>query len=353
VARCLQRKQSTLTATLAVTRDLQPPDASAAPQGGAPGGVHTVHSAVPSPSFPTTGTDCADIWPSLLANGPPGLLQVACDQCGVFGRHVVAARAIPAAGEMVLLEEPLAVLKPGAAVAGCPEQSDEWLLTHALLAQGKRAQWTRAYVTDRRAESIEQSAALPWLASHFQCPEHDVLAVFRAVANNAFSLDTAVLRIKYGAAFFAEAALLNHSCAPNCHSRRMGGNMAVFTCRPVAAGEELSHSYIPHDLLLAPEPVRAAHLHFRCECARCCREREVASFSPLSRLFLSSALSRARARRRAYSHSLQHKGLAASVPHSGFNVPVAMSLSPPPPPLSRSPSIVPCRSRQPPRSMTH
>lgn len=54
-----------------------------------------------------------------------------------------------------------------------------------------------------------------------------------------------VLRIKYGAAFFAEAALLNHACAPNCQSRRMGGNMAIFSTRPIRAGEELTHSVLP------------------------------------------------------------------------------------------------------------
>ena len=49
--------------------------------------------------------------------------------------------------------------------------------------------------------------------------------------------------------------------------------MAVFSARAIRAGEEVTHTYIPHDVLLAPEPVRAAHLHFKCECARCVMER--------------------------------------------------------------------------------
>ena len=153
-----QRKQHLLTATLAVTRDLQQHDKSAAPAC-PPGAAQTDHSTTVSSPAPTasSGGDSGDPWPSFLANGSPGLLQIARDERGVFGRHILAAHAIPMTGEMVLLEEPLAVLKPGAAVAECPEQTDEWLITHALLAQGKRAQWARAYVTDKRAESVEQS----------------------------------------------------------------------------------------------------------------------------------------------------------------------------------------------------
>ena len=253
-----QKKRHTLIASLDVICDHC--EAGAAPSdASAPAGRVEANDA-PAPE-------------AFLSNGPPELLRVAHDAEGVFGRHVRLTRPIDAAGELLLLEEAVALLKPGAAVAGCPEQSDEWLLTHALLEQGKRSAWASEYVMDKRDDSLEKSSALPWLSAQFACEESDVLAVFRAVANNAFSLDSAVMRIKYGAAFFSEAALFNHSCSPNCHSRRMGGNMAMFSSRPIAAGEELTHSYIPHDLLLSPEPMRAAHLHFRCECARCTHER--------------------------------------------------------------------------------
>ena len=212
-----RKKSRLLTASLTVLRDLN---------------ALTAHSplAEDAACAPSSGTEAApshDRPVRHLSSGVPGLLRVELDPTGVFGRYIVAERAIRA-GEMLLLEEPLVLLKPGHAVDGCPEQSDEWLLTFALLEMGKRREWAGAYVTDKRAESIERSPAVPWLAARFGCSEHDVLTVFRAVANNAFSLDSAVMRIKYGAAFYAEAALLNHSCQPNCHSRRMGGNMAIF-----------------------------------------------------------------------------------------------------------------------------
>jgi len=271
----VQKKLRTLTASLVVLKDLQrrgteDPDQHSSLPSAAPQEKSTSPSAPPGEEI-TSRRD--SVWQSdHLTSGTPELLQIAYDKSGVFGRHILVTRAILSAGEMLLLEFPTTKLEMGHTVAGCPEQSDEWLLTHALLAQGKRHQWSLSYVRDERGE-IEKSPAVSWLAAELGCSEHDVLAVFRTVANNAFSLDSAVLRIKYGAAFYTEAALLNHSCAPNCHSRRMGGVMAIFSSRAIDAGEELTHSYIPHDVLLAPEPVRAAHLHFRCECSRCCHER--------------------------------------------------------------------------------
>jgi hypothetical protein len=116
-----------------------------------------------------------------LSSGPPQLLRIEHDKHGVFGRHIVAARSISGTGQLLLLEEPLALLKPGATVLDCPEQSDEWLLTHALLLQGKREQWAQAYVTDKRSVSVENSQAVPWLASRFKCSQTDVLSVFRTV----------------------------------------------------------------------------------------------------------------------------------------------------------------------------
>ena len=202
---------------------------------------------------------------------------------------MVLSADVEAAGELLLFEAPLALAKPDFAfaaggeaelpfpLAGDSECVDQaWQLTYELLATGRRAEWARrAYVVEPKGKEVEAAPAVAWLAARFGCGAEDVLAVFRAVANNAFSLDTAVLRIKYGAAFFAAAAYLNHSCAPNCASRRMGGNMAVFAARDggLRAGQELTHSYIGAELLAAPEPTRAAHLHFVCACERCARER--------------------------------------------------------------------------------
>ncbi|EKX45580.1 hypothetical protein GUITHDRAFT_108453 [Guillardia theta CCMP2712] len=212
------------------------------------------------------------------------------------GRHVIASKRM-GEGELVWFEEPCAIVKPGMEIEGLPNQSDEWLLTYLLLQHGSDEAWSASYVTDARSAEIESNENVAWIAKEFGCSQKTVLSVFRAVANNAFSLDTALLRVKYGAAFYRAASYFNHSCFPNCFSRRMGGNMAMFTNRPCKQGEELTHSYLPVELLAAPIEVRAANLHFVCECERCRAERRELQSSPLRALgftkeFSSSELGR-------------------------------------------------------------
>lgn len=86
----------------------------------------------------------------------------------------------------------------------------------------------------------------------------------------------AVLRRRYGAGLFPWARTFNHACAPNCHSVRLGGNMALFATRAIRAGEELTHSYLPLAVLARPAALRRPHLHFPCSCARCKAEAEEA-----------------------------------------------------------------------------
>ena len=116
----------------------------------------------------------------------------------------------------------------------------------------------------------DEPEMVTWLCQNVaDCLPADVNAVFRVMTNNAFSLDTMVLRIAFGAAFFSKAAYFNHSCAPNALSLRMGGNMAIFAQRDIAVGEELTHSYIASHMLLTDRAKRAQHLHFTCSCVRC------------------------------------------------------------------------------------
>jgi len=191
------------------------------------------------------------------------------------GRHCVARRAITA-GTMLLLEAPLATtrdsMSDGLQLKG-DEGVTEWTLVHALLTKGYRSTWAHTFDTTGGAAPVpKDEVAVIWLAREHSCSTSDVEAVMEAVRHNAFGLETPVLAIEYGAAFYERAAKLNHDCDPCCFSCRLGSNMAVFTVRDVAAGEELTHSYLPPRLLVLPRRARRAHLHFACACERCVAE---------------------------------------------------------------------------------
>lgn len=68
---------------------------------------------------------------------------------------------------------------------------------------------------------------------------------------------------------------LNHSCMPNAlrGPGAQDGTIEVRALRPVAAGEELTISYVDEDVLLSPCEARRDRLEsrwlFRCQCQRC------------------------------------------------------------------------------------
>jgi SET and MYND domain-containing protein len=74
-----------------------------------------------------------------------------------------------------------------------------------------------------------------------------------------------------GGGVYPLAALLNHSCAPNCLLRYMqGGIVEIVAARNITEGEELTHSYVE---LVAPTQTRQERLKeiygFTCDCPRC------------------------------------------------------------------------------------
>jgi hypothetical protein len=77
-----------------------------------------------------------------------------------------------------------------------------------------------------------------------------------------------------GEGVYPQAAILNHSCNPNCIVRYKYGShgpiLELITIRDVSLGEELSHSYVDCAL---PKHRRIEHLNriygFRCDCFSC------------------------------------------------------------------------------------
>jgi len=196
------------------------------------------------------------------------------------GTHCRASRPIRA-GELVLCEAPLVTNRDACdAFPDDLSSTCEWQLTHALLKLGRRDDWARTF-----AGSVAGGASIPDsdtdLTERWLCDEHGVSAdtvraVYCAVANNAFALETPLIGMNYGSSFYSTAARFNHSCAPNCLSLRCGGNMLLVACVDIEQGDELTHSYISHTLLCLCKRDRVAHLHFgpHCRCSRCALEPE-------------------------------------------------------------------------------
>ena len=90
-----------------------------------------------------------------------------------------------------------------------------------------------------------------------------------AFGRNNFGVLNDLLSV-VGAGCYPRAAILNHSCAPNCALAFNGNAVEVRTMRAVAAGDELCHSYVE---LCQPTAARRAALSARygfvCDCARC------------------------------------------------------------------------------------
>ena len=198
---------------------------------------------------------------------------------GGRGVHCVASREIMP-GELVLLEAPLVSTQTEIADPALPSAEVEWYLTAALLGLGKSGKWAASFCCDARSSPDEETAQ--WLCSRNRCSLVDVAKLHRVVQSNAFGLESALLGVEYGAAFYEVACRFNHDCNPNCISIRIGGNMAIFTCSRVAAGTELRHSYLPPRLLILPRAFRASHLHFTCDCSRCANERSDDSLAALA-----------------------------------------------------------------------
>ena len=75
-----------------------------------------------------------------------------------------------------------------------------------------------------------------------------------------------------GAGLWPRAALLNHSCAPNCDWSVAGEMLSVRTQRPVAAGEELCHCYVDVQGTRAARGEALRARGFACACDRCAAE---------------------------------------------------------------------------------
>ncbi|CAK4129895.1 unnamed protein product [Aphanomyces euteiches] len=96
-----------------------------------------------------------------------------------------------------------------------------------------------------------------------------IMALFAQFNCNAFTLCT-LQQVPVGIGMFPDAALLNHSCAPNCILTFHKRQLQIRTIRDVSPGEELTISYIE---LMSSHTTRQEELlasyFFTCKCSRC------------------------------------------------------------------------------------
>jgi hypothetical protein len=98
----------------------------------------------------------------------------------------------------------------------------------------------------------------------------DLENILRRFSVNNFGIVNDMMRMT-GSGVYPLAALLNHSCAPNCILRYTGtGVLEVVASCEIAAGVELTHSYVD---LVSTTTTRQERLQttygFDCTCARC------------------------------------------------------------------------------------
>ena len=137
------------------------------------------------------------------------------------------------------------------------------LCTHSDALHGS---WVSA-VSEASAELVRM------LPEAYQLPVEELVALAARVNSNAYGIsDPSGLRnLNVGFGLFPFAAMLNHSCEPNCAFGGVaGGCQTIRAIKPIAEGDELCFGYIDlyQDVARRRDELEETK-HFLCECPRC------------------------------------------------------------------------------------
>jgi hypothetical protein len=201
------------------------------------------------------------------------------DRPGV-GRILITTRDF-AAGELVLRETPALTFHPDradellagflgaspevqAAVLEMPTPSLE-----ADLDMASSPKERESVLAARKKRVASRTALATQLASEYEGSPR-ILELVEALLLIA---DSQSYAFEDRVGFFPMAALASHSCNPSCgHGTRVAGEMRFWASRPLAAGEQITISFLPA-LFSTPRDVRRRTLMleklFFCRCSRC------------------------------------------------------------------------------------
>ena len=128
--------------------------------------------------------------------------------------------------------------------------------------------WRNTVTTARLQRAVDRHALALQLAEEYDGPR-----VLELIDKLLLIGDTNSQAFESGVALFPLAAMANHSCHPNCgHSTRQGGEMRYYAQRAIAAGEEVTISYLGGLWAKSSRERRSALLLekcFFCNCDRC------------------------------------------------------------------------------------
>lgn len=134
-------------------------------------------------------------------------------------------------------------------------------------------------------EKSEKAAAAIWGYNEGATLDGSIQRTLNVFQKNNFGIVDS-LHTSIGEGVYPSAALLNHSCHPNCILRYIMGTphdvnkikyhppiLQIIACRDIKEGEELTHSYVDLALTTLERKSRLLKTHgFECNCARCNNE---------------------------------------------------------------------------------
>lgn len=250
----------------------------------------------------THGDDALFDWASLWASSPsspppPEFVHDGVRVQRVAGRGwgVVATRDL-SEGTLVMACPPVAVARPGEPCAAASPHAwargkpDRVLLLRRIHAAVLADASGRLRAAIRALSGVGDAAGAG--ASPSQSDDDVAVAACEA---NAFSITHVGHAYQLGGdarpahddgelvgcGLWLAPSRLNHSCAPNCRWSHVGDVMVVRATQRVAAGDELTHSYVGVVGGLADGARRRARLRagygFDCRCELCSQERALAA----------------------------------------------------------------------------